>query len=217
MDNNFNGQQIAGQPAYTQPVQPAQQPVYQAQPQQPVYQAQPQQPVYQAQPQQPVYAQAPSPVYQPQQVPKQPSKINVLELIAIICSGVGALFAILGTTFMCACSASETYNYKREDYGDPMFVSHPIMVLAIIGGLVAIAGVVLAIIATKQKNAAVKAGKLAWVAAIVGVFATLYAFLPTFTICGYNCSLESAKDNMIKKQQQDYQDSLEDAWGNLFD
>lgn len=203
MDNNFNGQA----------------------PQQPVYQAQPQQPVYQAQPQQPVYAQAPSPVYQPQQ-PSQPPKMNVLELISVILSGVGLLLAILGTTFMCTCSAAETWNWKRSGAKN-LFVSHPIMVLAIIGGLMAIAGVVLAIMALKQKNAPVKAGKLAWIAAAVGVFATFYAFLPTLTICGYNCALESEMDGMTEDMYNDaanslsnslsgLEDDLED-WGSLFD
>ena len=191
MDNNFNGQQ---------------QPVYQAQPQQPVYQAQPQQPVYQAQPQQapqqPVYGQAPSPVYQPQQAPKKPSNLNVLALVALICAGVGALFAFLGTTLMCACSAGAV-NIKGETVenwnGDIFlkdmqikFSTHPILVLAIIGGVAAIAAVVLAIIALKKKDDKVKGEKMAWVAIVVGLFATMYAFLPTFTICGYNCALDGA-------------------------
>ena len=145
MDNNFNGQQS----------------------QQPVYQAQPQQQVYQAQPQQPVYGQAP--VYQAQQAPKKPSNINGLELLALILGSVGALFAILGTTFMCACSA-DAFNLKGTNASSwgvkyvtglkVEFSTHPTLIIAILGGLMAIAAVVLAIIALKQKNAKVNPQQL---------------------------------------------------------
>lgn len=208
MDNNFNGQP-------------------QQAPQQPVYQAQPQQPVYQAQPQQPVYAQAPSPVYQAQQAaPKKPSNINVLALVALICAGVGALFAFLGTTLMCACSAGavkikgETVeNWSGDIFLKDMqikFSTHPILVLAIIGGLAAIAAVVLAIIALKKKDDKVKGEKMAWVAIVVGLFATMYAFLPTFTICGYNCALDGA----VKEDAEAIFDGdidIKDAVEDLFD
>ena len=207
MDNNFNGQQ-------------PQQPVYQAQPQQQMYQAQPQQQMYQAQPQQPVYGQAP--VYQ---APKKPSKINVLELVALILASVGTLFAILGTTFMCACSA-DSFNIKgtKASYFGAKYVTglsvkfstHPTLIIAILGGLMAIAAVVLAIIALKQKDAKVKAGKMAWISMIVGVFAAIYAFVPMFTICGYNCALDSAAKEEVKDLFNN-KSSIEDAVNDLFD
>ena len=210
MDNNFNGQQ-------------PQQPVYQAQPQQPVYQAQPQQPVYQAQPQQQMY-QAQQPVYGQApmyQAPKKPSKINALELLALILASVGTLFAILGTTFMCACSA-DAFNIKgtKASYFGAKYVTglnvkfstHPTLIIAILGGLMAIAAVVLAIIALKQKDAKVKAGKMAWISMIVGVFATIYAFVPMFTICGYNCALDSAAKEEVKDLFSNKSSAVEDLF-----
>ena len=189
MDNNFNQQQVPQN----------QQPVYQ-QPQQPVYQ-QPQQPVYQQAPQnqQPVYQQPQQPMYQ-QQTPKQPPKFNLMELIAFICSAVGVVMAVLGATLTCSCSASKTFESGSSGYSlSAVFID------TIFGVFIAVAGVVLAIVALKQKNAPVKAGKLAYVSMVIGVFATLYGLIPTFTICGYNCSLDNAvEDYLEEKQTQTY-------------
>ncbi len=177
MDNNFNQQQMpAGQPMYQQaPQQQTQMPATQ--------------PVYQ-QNQMPQQAQMPAqPVYQ--QAPKQPAKFNVLELIALICSGVGLLMAVIGTLFYCSCSASASF-----ENGHASYTNSAVMIVAILGVLIAITGVVLAIVALKKKDAVVKAGKLAYVAAAVGIFAVLYGLIPTITICGYNCSLNNAVEDM---------------------
>ncbi len=157
----------------------------------------PQQPTYQQQqmPQQPVY----------QQAPKKPSNINVMELIALICSGVGLLMAVLGTLFYCSCSASASFETGAADYTNSV-----VMIVAIFGVLIAIAGVVMAILAINKKDAAVKAGKLSYVAAAVGIFAVLYGTIPTITICGYNCSLNSAMEDMNEESATlDYSDMFD--------
>ncbi len=188
MDNNFNQQ-----PGYNQNQMPAGQPMYQ--------QNQNQMPAGQQ-----MYQQVPpqmnqNPVYNP--VPKQPSNFNMMELIALICSGVGLLMAVLGTLFYCSCSASATFEAGSDGY-----TNSAVMIVAILGVLVAIVGVVFAIVALKQKDSAVKAGKLAYVAVAVGIFAVLYGIIPTITICGYNCSLNNAVEDMenIDMDDIDYSD-----------
>ena len=176
MDNNFNQQA---------PQQMPQQPVYQQAPQQ-----MPQQQMYQQAPQQQMYQQ---PMYQPP-VPKEPK--NMKEFLALILAAVGALMAILGATFTCSCSA--TKSMKKG------FSLSPVFILAIFAAIVGAAAVVLAIMALKEQNAAVKAGKFAYIAIAVGIFAVVYALLPVFTICGYNCSLKNAQEKAV-----------EDALGNL--
>lgn len=143
------------------------------------------QPVYQQQmPQQQVQGQ---PVYQ--QAPKQPSNINIMELVALICSAVGLFMSVLGTMLYCSCSADATFEADSTGY-----TNSAVMIVAILGVLVAIAGVVCAIITIRKEGE--KAGKMAYIAAAVGVFAIMYGIIPTLTICGYNCSLNSAKDEM---------------------
>ena len=71
---------------------------------------------------------------------------------------------------------------------------------------------IFAILALKKTDAPVKAGKLSYVAAAVGIFAILYGIIPTITICGYNCSLQSAQeDYQAEKATQSY-----DNYGDLF-
>ena len=61
----------------------------------------------QAQPQQPVDPFANNAYAQNQyQAPKKPSNNNMLELIGLICSGVGMLLVFIGTILTCTCSAS---------------------------------------------------------------------------------------------------------------
>ena len=138
------------------------------------------QPVYQQQMQgQPMY----------QQAPKQPSNINIMELVALICSAVGLFMSVLGTLLYCSCSADATF-----ESGSTGYTNSAVMIVAILGVLIAVAGVVCAIIIIKKEGE--KAGKMAYIAAAVGVFAIIYGIIPTLTICGYNCSLNSAKDEM---------------------
>ena len=151
-------------------------------PQQPVYQQMPQQ---QMAPQQQMYQQ---PMYQPP-APKEPK--NMKEFLALILAASGALLAILGATFTCSCSASKSM--KAGGYA-----LHPIFILAIIAAMVGAGAVVLAIMALKEENAPIKAGKLSYIAIAVGIFAVVYALLPVFTICGYNCSLKNAKEKAVE-------------------
>ena len=182
MDNNFNQQA----------------------PQQPMYQQAPQQPMYQQAPQQPMYQQ---PMYQP--APKKPSNINVMELWGLILAAVGALMAIIGSIMTCSCSASTSWDYERmekyfddtdkyslEDYN--LHKMSLVVLVAIIGAVIALVGVILSIMAIKQKNAAVKAGKLAYIAIAVGVFGVVYGIIPMLTLCGYNCSLDSQYKAYLK-------------------
>ena len=175
MDNNFNQQA---------PQQMPQQPVYQQVPQQQMYQQAPQQQMYQQAPQQPMY----------QAAPKEPMKINLMELIAIICAGVSFILAVLGTTLTCTCSAKKTFSEDADGY-----TLSAVMILSIFAAIIAAGGIVCAIIALKQKDAAVKAGKLSYIAIAVCAFAVIYSIIPLMTMCGYNCSLENSKESFGKK------------------
>ena len=208
MDNNFNQQQTPAQPVYQQQM-PAGQPVPQQQ--MPAYQQMPAgQPMYQQVPQQ--QAQMPGqPVYQ--QAPKKPSNINIKELVALICSGVGTLLAVLGSIFTCSCSASKTYdaddmmnnvlgslNSLLGGSSSGTLVDHStsaVMIMALIGAVIAAVGVVFGILAIKDKNATVKAGEMSYIAIAVGVFGFMYGVLPVLTICGYNCSLDSSAEDVL--------------------
>ncbi len=208
MDNNFNQQQTPAQPVYQQQM-PAGQPVPQQQ--MPAYQQMPAgQPMYQQVPQQ--QAQMPGqPVYQ--QAPKKPSNINIKELVALICSGVGTLLAVLGSIFTCSCSASKTYdaddmmnnvlgslNSLLGGSSSGTLIDHStsaVMIMALIGAVIAAVGVVFGILAIKDKNATVKAGKMSYIAIAVGVFGFMYGVLPVLTICGYNCSLDSSAEDVL--------------------
>ena len=147
----------------------------------------PQQPVYQQAPQQPQY----------QAAPKKPMNLNMMELIALICAGVSALFAVLGTTLTCVCSASKTF----DDVKSALYLEYklsPVFILSIFAIIFAAGGIVCAIVALKQKDAKVKAGKMATVAIAVSAFAFIFAFVPMTTICGYNCSLNNAREEYIE-------------------
>lgn len=113
-------------------------------------------------------------------------KLSVLSLIGIICAGVSLIFAILGTTFTCACSASKTVNTAAM-IGEKYKMS-AMLVFSILAVIIAIAGIVLAIIAL-AKN---RADKVAVLALIVAGVAFIYALLPMLTICSYNCSLNNS-------------------------
>lgn len=130
------------------------------------------------------------------QAPKQPSNLNILELIAVICSGVGTLLSILGTILTCSCSANKTFDVTRVAMSSSKYVMSAVFILTIFGVIIAIAGVVLAIITLKQK----KASKLSYIAIAVGIFGVLYGLIPTFTICGYNCSLDNAYEDMMAER-----------------
>lgn len=187
MDNNFNQQQA-----------PQQQPVYQQQmpaPQaQPVYQ---QMSAPQAQGQQVYQQQMPTgqPVYP--QAPKKPSNTNSKELLALILSAVGTVLAVIGSIFTCSCSASKTYDTDDimgsalSIFSGDIHSTSAVMIVAILGAIIAAVGVTFGILAIKDKNATVKAGKMAYIAIAVGVFGVMYGILPVLTICGYNCSLNS--------------------------
>ena len=178
MDNNFN-QQAPQQPVYQQaPQQMSQQPVYQQAPQQQVYQQMPQQ----------------------QAAPKQPLKFNLMELISVGCAGLSFIFAILGTTLTCTCSASKAYDGGEIRYIE--YIDHglsAVFILSIFAILFAAGGIACAILALKKKDAEVKAGKLAYIAIAVSAFAFIYAFIPMITMCGYSCSLDSAHESYMKK------------------
>lgn len=120
-----------------------------------------------------------------QQPPKQPT-FNMLELISIICSGVGFLMVFFGTIFTCNCSATKWSDTAK-------FSLSPIFILTIFGIIVAAAGIVIAIMALKKTDAPIKADKLAKVAVILGIAAVVFGILPLVTICGYNCALSNTE------------------------
>lgn len=194
MDNNFNQQQAQGQPVYQQQMPVQQAPVQQAPAQQIPVQQMPAGQVYQQMPAgQPVYPQA----------PKKPSNTNSKELIALICSAAGAFLAVLGSILTCSCSASKTWDSDAalssalSIFSGNMHSTSAVMIVALLGAVVAAVGAVFGILAVKDKNATVKAGKMAYIAIAVGIFGVLYGVLPVLTICGYNCSLNSSMEDAM--------------------
>lgn len=132
-------------------------------------------------------------------VQKAPANFNIIELIAAACAGVGLLMVILGTIFTCTCSAKKAFESGSDGHG-----LSAVFIVTIFGVIFALAAIVLAVIAIKQKDAAVKAGKLSQISFVVGCFATLVGLLPLFTICGYNCSLNNAAEDTADKDVDDY-------------
>lgn len=126
--------------------------------------------------------------------PKAPSNLNVLGLISVILSGVGFLMAILGTAFTCACSASKTYSDKNDS---GKFRTSLIIILAIIGGVMCIVGMVLGILAAKQKSI------LAMIGVAVGLTGAVVGIIPTMTVCSYNCAANAEKKKNEKKNSSD--------------
>ena len=139
-------------------------------------------------------------------VQKAPANFNIIELIATACAGVGLLMVILGTIFTCTCSAKKTFDLKSSgEHG-----LSAVFIVTIFGVIFALAAIVLAVIAIKQKDVPVKAGKLSQISFVVGCFATLVGLLPLFTICGYNCSLNNAAENAQEKDDDDYDFDYDD-------
>ena len=145
-------------------------------------------------------------------VQKAPANFNIIELIAAACAGVGLLMVILGTIFTCTCSAKKTF----DSSSDGQHGLSAVFIVTIFGVMFALAAVVLAVIAIKQKDAAVKAGKLSQVSFVVGCFATMVGLLPLFTICGYNCSLNNASEKMSDMDEDDYDDLYDFDWSDYF-
>ena len=170
-------------------------------------------------PQQPVYQQAPQQMYQQpmyQTAPKKP--VNVMELVAIICAGVSVIMAILGATFACSCSASKTFKDGVTSYTgfSPIkYTLSPIFILSIFAALFATGAIVCGIIALKQNNTAAKAGKMSYIAIVVSAFAFFYALIPTITICGYNCSMNKAKEDYVVDIYKD-DDAIDDYYRELY-
>lgn len=194
MDNNQNNM-FSSQPVNSQPEQP-QQPQPQASPfeQQPQQQANP----FGQQPQQGGSS------FGNQFAPKQPMNVS-LGLMAMICSAVSLVMAVIGSIFACTCSASKSYDAvkmaERMLKGNNIYSTSAVIIVNIIAAIIAVAAVVLAIMALKKDSA----DKMAKVAAVLGAFAFLYAVLPMLTVCGYNCSLSNA-----------YRDAISGALGSLF-
>lgn len=144
-------------------------------------------------------------------VQKAPANFNIIELIAAACAGVGLLMVILGTIFTCTCSAKKTFSIN----GDGEHGLSAVFIVTIFGVIFALAAIILAVIAIKQKDAPVKAGKLSQISFVVGCFATLVGLLPLFTICGYNCSLNNAAEDTANKDFDDY-DFDDIDWDDYF-
>lgn len=147
-----------------------------------------------------------------QPAPKKAPNAKLFELISIICSGVGFLMVFFGTIFTCTCSAKRPFEVKTA--GE--FGLSPIFILTIFGIVIAVAGIVLAIMAMKSKDTEAKAGKLSMASAIIGVAAAVFGILPLVTICGYNCSLNGQAEDSSEKSASDYMDDLDDYLKDLY-
>ena len=136
--------------------------------------------------------------FQQQYMAPQPPKYNLFELISIICSGLGMIMVILGTVLTCSLSASRISDRIDDikSWKDALSLS-PVFIVAVIGIMVAIAGMVLAIVALKQKNAVIQAGKIAKLAVVLGGVAVVFGVLPLITMCGYNGALSNEFEDMM--------------------
>jgi len=114
-------------------------------------------------------------------------KFDIFGLIALISAGISAVLAVLGTTFVCACSASKSWSIKGIAEDGDLHKLSMTMLLSIFAIILAIVAIVFAILANMKANSLM--GKIAL---LVGVVALLYAAIPMFTICGYNCALNGA-------------------------
>ena len=133
------------------------------------------------------------------------SNMSILKLLSLIFSGVGLLMVFLGTIFTCTCSAKKTFDTDS----DGTHTMSLVWILTIIGVLVAIAGLVLGLIEMKKAS-----DKLVLASVVVAIFSVILGLLPLFTICGYNCSLNSASEKMAEKSMEDV--DLDDL-SDLFD
>ena len=203
MDNNqnnmFNGQpaqpqQFAGQPQQFagQPAQPYGQPV-----------------------QQPFGQQGQQPFGQPMMA--QPKNVN-LGLIGLIISSIALLTAFIGSIFVCTCSADKSFDILSraermasdgKDYS--VMATSLVVILTLVAAVVAVGGILLSIAAYKKNSKS----KLNIIGLALGVFALLYALVPTLVVCGYNCSINSAYDDKKEEAEQETSynsNSLEDLY-----
>lgn len=142
--------------------------------------------------------------------PKKP--LDVWGLVAIITGSISFIFAILGTTLTCACSASKTYSKKNFTLTDKYVIDHQmsaVFILSIFAIIFAITSVVFAVIAIKKNRKSI----MGITAAIIGLVSFIYAFIPMLTICSYNCSVESA----IEKENEKAKDKSETKNDSGFD
>ena len=158
----------------------------------------------------------PQQAYQPQGgyyvPPKAPSNLNVLELAGFICSAVGFVLAILGTFLSCAFSASNSVNSMSKTL---RFMSGSAMIwFAIVGVVVAAAGIVLIIISTIQsKKGGKKTGIFSTVGAALAVAAIIFGMLPNLTICTYNCQVNDKVEDKVNEQYS----SVANSYGDILD
>ncbi len=128
-------------------------------------------------------------------------RLNILESLALLFAGIGIIMVILGTILTCSCSAKKTFSAGSDGYG-----LSAVFIVTIFGVMFAVAAIILAILAIKQK----KGGKFAQVSFVAGVAATVFGLLPLFTICGYNCSLNSKQKALSNMSEEDLYNGIMD-------
>lgn len=117
-------------------------------------------------------------------------RVSVLELVGLILASVGLLMSFIFTIWSCNASAMnstvsaivKTSSYKYADWFEGSFL----VIGAIIGVIMAIAGIVLVFVAKIQKK---KVGVLGKITILIAFLAILLGTIPNVTICAYNCSL----------------------------
>lgn len=137
-----------------------------------------------------------------QSAPKKPMNIS-FGLIAMICGAVSLVMAIIGSIFVCTCSASKTWSTDSMveimlsalggSLNTDIHSTSAVIVVNIIAAVIAAAAVVLAIIGLKKNTN----DKMSKIAIAISTFAFFYAILPVLTICGYNCSLNKNMSNSM--------------------
>lgn len=132
------------------------------------------------------------------------NQVSVLELVGLILAAVGLLVSFIFT--ICSCNASATNSavstlvqsssYKFEDWFEGSFL----VIGAIIGVIMAIAGIVLVFVAKAQQK---KIGVIGKITILIAFIAILLGTVPNITICAYNCSLNGQVEDQMKKTISD--------------
>lgn len=165
-----------------------------------------------------------------QPVAQAAAKKSSTALIALICSAVGMVTAVIGSILTCSCSASKSFDVDKmfessmgalgsllgggSDVALDTYATSLVWIVAVLGAIISIVGVVFGIMALKKDGAS---KKMALIAIAVGAFGAFYGILPVLTICGYNCSLNGEMADVASNELGNSLQGLEDSMNSLGD
>jgi|GEM_PF-1714884 len=149
---------------------------------------------------------------------------KILMWVSLGVSCLGTVLAFVFSIIQCATSKNavkksveetleKMYDLDAYDYDSTKEVmrhlpnhymsSSKLWIVVLIAVIIAIAGLVCAIL-SKEKEA--KLSKVSTISVIVATFGIAYAMLTTTFVCAYTCSMDSAYNQMIEDQVSEYFD-----------